>query len=301
MKKQVGDLNLNYLTAGSGPPLILLHGMGARGQSFDEMLPLLSKHFTAYALDQRGAGATERPAEPKISFEVWRDDVLHFLDTFGIDKAVLVGWSLGAETALHVALAAPQRVSQLVLIGAGSGPGVAGGDRSGFDVRRKLIEGGATQAEIVARTFEFTIKSLSADTRAHKPHVIERIRQEHLANHPPSYLEMINASEGRTRLDDRLGEIRCPTALLVGDEDTRTPLMHSEAFNRAIPHSWLKIIRDCGHHYGVEQPEVVCRAITEFVQAFAGAAPATSAPPPALELQAARKPRGSAPRALHRR
>jgi pimeloyl-ACP methyl ester carboxylesterase len=269
-RKQVGDLNVNYLAAGSGPPLVLLHGMGGRAQSFERMIEILAEQFTVYAFDQRGAGSTERPPEPKISFEVWRDDVLLFLDALGLEKVALAGWSLGAETALHVALAAPQRVSHIVMLGAGAGPGVPNADRTGFDARKKLIQSGASQEEIVARTFAFTIKSLSADTQKNKPHVIEKIRREHLANHPPSYLEMIHASEDRTPLEKRLAEIRCPTLILCGDEDTRTPLVHSEAFNRAIPSSYLKIIRDCGHHYGVEQPEASCRSIIEFVQAFGG-------------------------------
>ena len=268
MKKQIGDLNVNYLTAGTGDPLLLLHGMGGRAQAFEHMISILSKDFSTYAVDQRGSGSTERPAEPKLSFEVWRDDVLRFLDSFGIERVVLAGWSLGAETALHVALTAPRRVSHIVMIGAGSGPGVPSGDRSGFDARRRLIESGASQAVIVAKTFDFTIKSMSADTQKNKPHVIEHVRREHLSNVPASYLEMIEASETRTDIGHRLGEITCPTLILCGDEDTRTPLVHSAAFNRAIASSYLKIIPDCGHHYGYEQPEATSRAIIDFVKAF---------------------------------
>jgi len=270
MKKQFADLKVNYLAAGAGHPLIFLHGMGGRAQAFEEMIPRLANNFSVYAFDQRGSGTTERPPLPKLSFEVWRDDVLAFMDAMGIEKAALAGWSLGAETALHVALAAPERVTHIVMIGPGAGPGIASSDRSGFEARRKLILGGATQEEIVEKTFDFTIKSLSADTQKNKPEVIARIRKEHLSNNPLSYLEMIDASETRTSLDARLGEIACPTLIVCGDEDSRTPLIHSVAFNKAIEQSFLKVIRDCGHHYGLEQPEATSRVIARFIKAFEG-------------------------------
>lgn len=268
MFKQIGDLNVSYEVAGAGYPLVMLHGGGARAKSFEEMVPILAKEFKVHLYDQRGFGATVRPPQPALSHELWRDDALRFMDSFGLRKVALAGWSMGAATALNFVLAYPDRVSHLILIGAGGGPGVPAGERSGFEERRRLIESGATQQEIVAKTFEFTKKSFSRYSIEHNAKAVEHVRQEHLSNNPQSYLEMLKAGEKRENINPRLGEIKCPTLILVGDEDSRTPVPNSEAFNRAITDSFMKIIPNCGHHYGYEQPEATSRAMISFLKAF---------------------------------
>lgn len=266
--KQIGDLNVSYEIAGEGNPLLLLHGGGARALSFEDMVPILAKQFKVYTFDQRGFGDTVRPPDPVLSTDLWRDDVLRFMDSFGLEKVALGGWSMGAANALNFVLAYPERVSQLVLIGAGAGPGVVAGDRTGFEVRRKLLESGANAEEIVAKTFEFTKQSFSQYSRDHNPRAVEMVRNEHLSNDPKSYLEMLQANRHREETNARLGEITCPTLLIVGDEDSRTPVANSEAFNKAISNSVMKVIPNCGHHYGYEQPEATCSAMIDFLKAF---------------------------------
>jgi len=91
------------------------------------------------------------------------------------------------------------------------------------------------------------------------------VRNEHLSNDPKSYLEMLQANRHREETNARLGEITCPTLLIVGDEDSRTPVANSEAFNKAISNSVMKVIPNCGHHYGYEQPEATCSAMIDFL------------------------------------
>ncbi len=150
MFKRIADLNVHYEVQGEGAPLVLLHGGGSRAQTFEEMVPILAKAWRVYTFDMRGFGDTERPPEPKLSYDVWQADLLRFLDAFGLEQVVLGGWSLGGAVALNFTLEYPRRVSQLVIIGAMS-PRLEVSDRSGFEQRRALIERGATPAEIVAR------------------------------------------------------------------------------------------------------------------------------------------------------
>ena len=102
MFKQVGDLNIHYEVQGDRYPLVLLHGGGSRAQTFEEMVPILSKSFHVYTFDMRGFGETKRPPEPKLSHELWRADLLRFLDAFGLEKVVLGGWSLGGGVSLDL-------------------------------------------------------------------------------------------------------------------------------------------------------------------------------------------------------
>src|SRR5262245_4783559 len=267
MFKRIGDLNVHYEVQGTGTPMVLLHGGGSRAQTFEELAPILAKSFRVYTPDMRGFGETERPPEPRLSHELWRADLFRFLDAFGLDKVVLGGWSLGGGVSLDFTIHSPDRVSHLVVIGAAS-PRLASSDRSGFQRRRELIERGATPEEIVKETFEFTKKAFSPYSLEHKPHAVEALRQEHLRNNPASYLEMLQANENRPKIGDRLGEIRCPTLILVGEHDGRTPVPMAEDLNKAIPGSFMKIIPNCGHFYTYEQPEVVGHAMTTYLKAF---------------------------------
>src|SRR5256712_221983 len=155
MSKRIGDLNVQYDVRGHGYPFVLLHGGGSRAQTFEHMVPLLAKAFRVYVSDQRGFGETERPPEPRLSYPVWRQDLLRFLDAFGLDTVALGGWSLGGAVALDVVVNHPERLSHLILIGS-SNPRLPSSDRSGFQRRRELMEKGATPEQIVAETFEFT-------------------------------------------------------------------------------------------------------------------------------------------------
>lgn len=267
MFKQIGDLEVHYEMHGEGYPLVLLHGGGSRSQTFEEMVPLLSKSFRICTYDLRGFGETKRPREPRLSYELWRQDLLRFLEAFGLDEVALGGWSLGGGVALDFAVNHPGWVTHLVIMGAAS-PRLERSDRSGFERRRQLIESGAKPEQIVAETFEFTRKAFSPDSIARKPHAVEAIRQEHLRNNPQSYLEMLDANEHRPNIGGRLGEICCPTLIIVGEHDGRTPVAMSEDLNKAIPTSFLKIIPNCGHFYSYEQPEVVSDAIVTFLEAF---------------------------------
>jgi len=267
MFRQIGDMNVHYEVEGDGSPFVLLHGGGSRAQAFEEMVPVLAREFKVYIYDQRGFGETERPPEPKLSHQLWREDLIRFLDAFDLDRVALGGWSLGAGVVLDSTIKHPERISQMVTIGASS-PRLERSDRSGFDRRRKLIESGAGPEEIVAETFEFTKKAFSPYSLEHNPAAVEALRQEHLRNNPQAYLEMLDANEDRPKIGERLGEIACPSLLIVGEHDGRTPVPQSEDLNKAIPGSLMKIIPNCGHFYGYEQPEATSYAIVSFLKAF---------------------------------
>lgn len=70
MFKRIADLNVHYEVQGEGAPLVLLHGGGSRAQTFEEMVPILAKAWRVYTFDMRGFGDTERPPEPKLSYDV---------------------------------------------------------------------------------------------------------------------------------------------------------------------------------------------------------------------------------------
>ena len=267
MLTQVGDCNVYYEVSGQGDPLILVHGTGADAKSFEDMVPLLNKEFKVYAYDMRGFGNTVRPREVPLSDDLWADDLAALMGKLDIKKAALAGWSLGGIVIMNFALRYPDMVSQLVLIGSGSPfPTSTPMDRTGFEMRRKLAEGGAPIEEVVEKTFEFSKTAHSPWIIENKPEAVEKMRQTLLRNDPKSYADVIRAS--RADIGPKLGSITCPTMIIVGDDDTRTPVDMSEGLNTVIPNSYMKIVEHCGHFYGFEQPEETCRVMVNFLKAF---------------------------------
>ena len=264
---QVNDCNVHYEVSGEGKPLILVHGTGADAQSFEDMIPLLNKDFRVYAYDMRGFGETVRPTQVPLSDALWADDLAGLMGELGVEQAALAGWSLGGIVLMEFALRYSQMVSHLILIGSGSPlPTSTPMDRSGFETRRKLAEEGASIEEIVEKTFEFSKGAYSPYVVQNKPEALEKLRQTLLRNDPKSYADVIKAT--RSDFGPKLGEIGQPTLIIVGEDDARTPVEMSEGLNKAIPNSYMKILKNCGHFYGFEQPEETCRVMTNFLESF---------------------------------
>src|SRR5262249_17733542 len=119
-----GGILTSYLDAGSGPPVVLLHGSGpgvSAQANWQRNIGPLSKRFRVLAPDLVGFGATERPDDIVYSLRTWVDHVWSFLDALGIGRASIIGNSLGGRIALSMAAERPDRVAKMVLMGS---PGV---------------------------------------------------------------------------------------------------------------------------------------------------------------------------------
>jgi 2-hydroxy-6-oxonona-2,4-dienedioate hydrolase len=268
MFRTIGDLDVHYEEQGEGHPLVLVHGTGADTFSWTEMLPRLAVSFRTIALDLRGFGQTRRPAAPLLSHDVWRDDLRRFIETLGRGRVALAGWSLGGTVALNVAVHHPDLVSHLVTLGSAS-PRVALSDRGGFAERIRLAQAGEPIETIIDKTFEFTASALSPVVRRTNPRAEQLTRALLLRNRPEWYAEAVAANARRPEIGARLGEIACPALIIVGDADTRNGAEHAQDLTKAIPGAYMKVIEDCGHFYGFEQPAATARAMIRFLAAFA--------------------------------
>ena len=115
------DIELFYTKAGSGPPLLLLHGNGEDGTYFVHQIEEFSRDFTVYAIDTRGHGKSPRGAAP-FTISQFADDLLAFMDQQGLAQADILGFSDGGNIALTFALRHPDRVRRLILNGANLDP-----------------------------------------------------------------------------------------------------------------------------------------------------------------------------------
>lgn len=109
------DVTLHYEIGGSGPPLLLIAGMASDSASWAPLIPALESRFTVIRPDNRSTGRT-LPADAPVSVPVWAADAVALLDHLGIAEAQVLGHSLGGMIGLHMAMAAPDRVKQLVML-----------------------------------------------------------------------------------------------------------------------------------------------------------------------------------------
>lgn len=251
-------LRISYVEQGSphGIPVILLHGYTDSHHSFDLNLPRLPRRLHVFAIDQRGHGDSDKPpcCYSQADFAA---DVPAFMDAVGIERASLVGHSMGSFIAQSVALMFPERVDRLVLIG--SGPTIAGNPvaldlESAVDTLTDPIDPEFVR-EFQASTFFRPIPESFLDTA-----VADSLKV------PASIWQQ--ALDGLLAEDhsDRLAEIESPTLILFGDQDIFLTAEDQTVLDTEIPRSRLITYRQAGHGVHVELPRRVTNDIAEFLR-----------------------------------
>ena len=223
------DIALAYTEAGSGTPLILLHGNGEDGTYFAPHIAALARHFRVIALDTRGHGKSPRGSAP-FTIGQFARDLRDFMDAQGIERASLLGFSDGGNIALTFALEHPKRVDRLILNGANLDP--SGVKRS---VQIPIVLGYGLTA-VLARF------SPEAARRAELLRLM--VREPH-----------IRPSE--------LGRITAPTLVIAGTHDMIRE-KHTRLIARSLPNALLEIIP--GDHFVARtHPEDFRRAVEAFL------------------------------------
>ena len=224
------DIELHYKEAGTGEPLILLHGNGGDGSYFQEQMGPLSEHFRVMALDTRGYGGSPRGKKP-FTLHQFAEDLEEFLKEQKIEKAHLLGFSDGGNIAMLFAMRHPDRVKRLILNGANLNP--AG-------VKRSIqipIELGYRIAKL------FSAGSDSA-----------RLHAEMLGL-------MVNEPDVKP---EELAGIQAKTLVIAGTDDMITEA-HTRLIAAGIPGSRLVLIQG-SHFIAHEKPEAFNRAVLDFLR-----------------------------------
>jgi len=248
---------IHYVEAGTGPTVILLHGLGGNTQVWALNIGPLAEKYRVIALDQLGFGKSDKPL---INYRV--RTYVDFLDEFckqlKIEKATLVGNSMGGWIAATYALAFPAKVDRLVLVGAaGYAPPPEFDRRTLYDLNPSTREGMKLMAQKV-----FYSKAFSCDP------IIDQILAQRINAGDGYTINSIIDSILRSNdfLDNRVQAIKNPTLLIWGRQDGLTPLGIGERFKREIPGSSLVVLDQCGHVPNVEKPAEFNAAVLKFLQ-----------------------------------
>jgi len=260
-------LEIAYGVAGAGPPLVLLHGASSSGQAdFEAQLPVLSGAFRCVVPDARGHAGTRWDAADGFRYDWLVDDVLAFADALGLATFHLLGFSMGAATALAFAVRHPARLRTMVLVGISTEREPrASVARRLFDPARIEADDPAWGAELSARHDE--VQGPGAWQRL-LPAVARDVADQEL--HGPSEL---------VRID-------CPVLVAVGDRDPFVPVDQAWRLKRQLPDARLFVAPDCGHEVLLRRPALATEALATFYRSTgavaarrAGVAAAAAAPP----------------------
>lgn len=254
-----GGVRLAYaLTAGRGPSIVLIHGLGGSAQAtYGDVIPLLHE-LRVVAFDNRGVGESEAPAAP-YSLEAFAHDTREVMRVAGLDRAHIVGHSLGGMIAQQFAVDYPEAVLSLTLADC---PGeLAQAGRTNFETRAETVERGGTAA-IVAGVIQ---NGIGEQAKVKRPAAVERFRQTLLASDAAAYAASCRAASALDHLG-RLRDFPSPVLVLWGDQDSGVPRAAAEKLAATVPNGRFDVIPESGHNTPFENPAAFAAKILEFVQ-----------------------------------
>jgi pimeloyl-ACP methyl ester carboxylesterase len=257
---EVNGARLNVIEEGSGPPLLLLHGMGGSWREWAPQLDGLSDRFRCIAIEHRGHGRSERTSG-SYSIDLFTHDVAAVCAALGVTHAHVAGLAMGGMIGLNLALRYPWLVDSLVLAESVARPDDS--FRLGLQAMSRFVRDqgfadtprhGGTAAGL----------AWSPTTVVERPEVIRDYMREALSADRDVYARTALAV-AEFDLLDRLGEIRAPALVLWGDHDVLVPRAYSDAVCAGIERSEMTVVPDAGHLCTLEQPDIVVGLMRDFL------------------------------------
>ena len=271
---KVGSVELYYEEHGTGDPLLLIMGLAADSQAWMFQIPDFAKQYRVIAFDNRGVGRSSKPAGPYTIHEM-ADDTLGLLDALKIDKAHVVGVSMGGMIAQELVLRNPERVRALVLACTYPEP-----DADIERARTFTVEqfGGSVDAS----------GGIHVDLKALNPMMFLQqllpnvFNQSFIEKELPNLMQVFSgalqygfsmeAILGQVgavmthKATDRLHAIKSPTLVITGDADRLVPPASSDILAREIPNARLVKIPGGSHGFNFETPQLFNDAVLDFLK-----------------------------------
>ncbi len=255
-------IKTNYLEAGKGHPVVLIHGSGPGVTSYANwrlVLPALAENFRVLAPDMVGFGFSERPANIQYGVQTWADQVVGLMDTLELPTAHMVGNSFGGAIALRIAAQHPDRVGKLVLMGSMGVPfpiteGLerVWGYEPSFENMRKVLDVFAYSRDLVNDEL--------AEVR-YRGSIQPGFQESFAAMFPAPRQRWV---EAMCTPEDDIRRLPHRTLIVHGREDQVIPLQTSLRLMELIDNADLSVFSHCGHWSMIERTEDFNRSVSEF-------------------------------------
>jgi pimeloyl-ACP methyl ester carboxylesterase len=258
-----GGIRTHYLEAGSGHPVVMLHGSGpgvSGTANWQHNIGTLAKSFRVLAPDIVGFGDTERPDDVVYSLRTWTDHVWAFLDAQGIKSASIVGNSLGGRIAMQMATDQPGRITKMVLMGS---PGVGMTLTDGLAALRAYCPSHDAMRELLRNFFAVDPAMITDE--------LVNIRYEaSVANGAfEAYEAMFNDPRHKGSelgiTEDEVRAITTPILLVHGREDRVVPLAVSVTMLGLFPNADLHVFSACGHWTQIERAQEFSALVANYL------------------------------------
>jgi pimeloyl-ACP methyl ester carboxylesterase len=260
----VDGIKLYRLSAGSGEPVFLLHGLGASSYSWRGVLPLLSRNYSLHAFDWPGFGRSDKPDDFDYSPAGLSRILLGTMDALGIKRARLVGNSMGGLVSLWTAMAEPERVEKLALLGTPFYP--SDKPKLLWPMRWPVI-GSLYEAMLGEWAVGFIAKGCFVDQSL----ITEELKQEYAlalkeAGGRRAIAQFVRGAMPPDALErvKRYPSIKTPILVIHGEKDWIDPAS-PKRFAAEVPAARLRMLAACGHAPQEEKPEAVSAELEGFL------------------------------------
>lgn len=258
-----GDINTAYLEAGTGSPVLMLHGSGpgvSGTANWQYNIPFLARRFRVLAPDIVGFGQTERRDDIIYSLRTWTDQMWAFLDAHGIETTAVVGNSLGGRVALQMAADAPERISRMVLMGS---PGVGMTLTEGLAALRAYEPSHDAMRDLLRRYFAVNPSLITDDLVSTRYEA--SIADGAFAAYRSMFFDPRHKGSELGIDVDEVRSIDTPTLLVHGREDKVVPLPVSISMLDLLPNADLHVFSRCGHWTQIERADEFSSLVSDFL------------------------------------
>lgn len=258
---EAGGVKTNYLEAGAGPPVVLVHGSGPGVTAFANWrltIPDLAEHFHVFAPDMAGFGFSEKPGT--YGMQVWTRQIIGFLDAIGAERASLVGNSFGGGLAIRVAIEHPDRVDRLLLMGSAGvvfpiteGLDAVWGYQPGIDSMRRIMNYFAYDRSRVTDEL--------AEVR-YRASIEPGVQEAFSAMFPAPRQRWV---DGLASPEELIHAIPHEALICHGRDDQVIPLENAYRLHALIDRSELHVFGRCGHWTQIEWAGDFNALLTRFL------------------------------------
>jgi pimeloyl-ACP methyl ester carboxylesterase len=268
--RKINGLNIRVLAAGNGMPVVLIHGFMGMAYDWRFNIQELGKHFSVYALDLPGFGYSDKPLNFDYTSNGYAEFIASFLNAYRIERAVLIGNSMGGQIALMFCSKYADRVAGLVLVDSGGYPHSV--EFLPFKLLKAPVIGEISMALINRTIIKIMLRkgiyfdgSFATDEVINNYHgVYGTVNARKM---PPKVMRKIMKDEAH--IASHLDNIKCPALIIWGAEDRVISPLRAEMFHKDIRNASVLMMPQAGHMPQIEKSKAVNKALIEFLMPLA--------------------------------